>query len=117
MVECARLNGLNIAPLDKAKFSKDRLFSKDYSQPIEKSQTLYYQLLTAAFVKAPSLLGMKSVYPRDDHELVKHLTWRGEYIRPIGPDEDIDAVLEKRKVDKQYDKMWSDLEAKRGRGA
>ena len=60
---------------------------------------------------------MKSVYPRDDHELVKHLTWRGEYIRPIGPDEDIDAVLEKRKVDKQYDKMWSDLEAKRGRGA
>jgi hypothetical protein len=73
-------------------------------------------MLTAAFVKAPSLMGIKSVYPRCDCELVKHLTWRGEYIRPIGPDEDIDAVLEKRKVDKEYDKMWSDLEAKRRGG-
>ncbi|MGD9542399.1 MAG: DUF2235 domain-containing protein, partial [Methylocystis sp.] len=90
MVECARLNGLNIRPLESAEFSADRLFEKDYSQPIEKSQTLYYQLLTAAFVKAPSLLGIKSVYPRRDCELAKHLTWRGDYIRPIGPDEDID---------------------------
>ncbi|MBM3626120.1 MAG: DUF2235 domain-containing protein, partial [Alphaproteobacteria bacterium] len=102
MVECARLNGLNIAPLAKAKFSKDRLFKKDYSQPIEKSQKLYYQLLTAAFVKAPSLLGLKSVYPRCDYELVKHLTWGGEYIRPIGPDEDVEAVLEKCAIDPNY---------------
>jgi len=117
MVECARMNGLNIAPLDKAEFSRDRLFKKDYSEPIEKSQTLYYQMLTAAFVKAPSLVGIKSVYPRCDCELAKHLTWRGEYIRPMGPDDDIDAVLEKRKVDQAYDKMWSDLEASRPRGA
>lgn len=117
IVECARLNGLNIRQLDKAEFSKDRLFKKDNSEPIEKSQKLYYQLLTAAFVKAPSLLGIKSVYPRGDAELVRNLTWRGEYIRPIGPDEDMDAVLEKRKVDKEYDQMWSDLDAKRTRGA
>lgn len=117
MVECARLNGLNIRPLETAEFSKDRLFNKDISQPIKNSQTLYYQLLTAAFVKAPSLLGIKSVYPRADCGLVEHLNWAGEYIRPIEPDEDIEAVIEKRKVDKAYDKMWSDLEAKRPRGA
>jgi uncharacterized protein (DUF2235 family) len=117
MVECARLNGLNIRPLETAEFSKDRLFKMDYSEPIEKSQTFYYQLLTAAFVKAPSLVGLKSVYPSCDCQLAKHLNWRGDYIRPIGPDDDIDAVLEKRKVDKAYDKMWSDLEAKRPRCA
>ncbi|MFO1101541.1 MAG: DUF2235 domain-containing protein [Methylocystis sp.] len=117
MVDCARKNGLNIAPLDKAEFSTDRLFKSDYSEPIEKSQTLYYQLLSAAFVKAPSLLGVKSVYPRCDCELASHLTWRGEYIRPIGPDEDIDAVLQKRKVDRAYDEMWKKLEAKRSRAA
>lgn len=117
MVECARLNGLNIAPLEKAKFSTDRLFKKDISEPIEKSQKLYYQMLTAAFVKAPSRMGIRAVYPRDDYQLVKHLNWRGDYIRPFGPDDEIDAVLEKRKVDKDYDKMWKDIEAKRSRGA
>ncbi|CCJ08385.1 DUF2235 domain-containing protein [Methylocystis sp. SC2] len=115
MAECARRNELNIAPLATARFSADRTFKKDYSQPIERSQKLYYQLLTAAFVKAPSLFGIRSVYPRCDHPLVEHVTWSGEYIRPIGPDEDIEAVQEKRKIDPAYDKMWRDLEAARNR--
>ncbi|MEF3367989.1 DUF2235 domain-containing protein [Methylocystis sp. 9N] len=102
MVACARENGLNIAPLESAEFSKDRTFKKDYSQPVETSQKVYYRLLTAALVKAPSLIGLKSVYPTCDCDLVKHVSWGGDYIRPIGPDEDVEAIREKQKVDPAY---------------
>jgi uncharacterized protein (DUF2235 family) len=97
MAECASRNGLNVTPLSDVAYSADRPFRKDYTQPIHRSQTWYYQLLTRIFVKTLSL-----VYPSRDRPLAQHVTEEGDYVRPIGPHEDVSAVEAKRALDPDY---------------
>jgi hypothetical protein len=102
MAEYARKNGLNVKALDQVQFASDRAFNKDLTQPIGKSQTLYYQALTTLIVKLPSLIGLVPVYPGRDRPLAMHIIWTGNYIRPIGPDEDVRMIKEKKAVDPDY---------------
>ncbi len=97
MVGRARQNGLNIAELSEADFSPDRRFNPDNKQAIHHSQKLYYQVLTLVTVKILSL-----VYPWKDRPLRKNVTWKGEYIRPIRPGADVDAVKAKKDADPTY---------------
>jgi uncharacterized protein (DUF2235 family) len=97
MAECARKNDLNLTPLERVVFSPDRPFKKDDRQPIHDSQTWYYKALTNFFVKR-----LSQVYPESDRPLIRHVDDEGNYIRPIGADEDVSAVVEKRKHDPGY---------------
>ncbi|HUB64046.1 MAG TPA: hypothetical protein VL996_06285 [Methylocella sp.] len=58
--------------------------------------------MAALFVKLPGLIGLVPVYPDRDRPLTKHISWRGDYIRPIGGSEDISLIDEKKKVDPDY---------------
>lgn len=102
MAECAKKNGLNVKALDQVQFAPGRAFDRNLTQPIEKSQKLYYQALTTLIVKLPSLIGLVLVYPGRDRPLAKHITSTGDYIRPIGPDEDVSMVKEKKSADPGY---------------
>ncbi len=82
MADCARRHGLT-ADLNRIDDLDGRKFAPNPAQAIEKSQHWYYRLPTVAFVKLPSLIGIKPVYPKRDCELVKHITYLGDYNRPI----------------------------------
>lgn len=97
----ARRNGLNIKPLDEVHFAAERGFYKDLTEPVEKSQTFYYQV-AALLVKLPGLVGLVPVYPKADRPLTKHITWGGDYIRPIGGSEDVSLLDEKKMADPDY---------------
>jgi len=94
---------LNLKPLDQIRFATDRDYKIDLTQPIEKNPQFYYQALTTLIVKLPGLIGLVPVYPRADRPLAKHITWGGNYIRPIGPDEDVSVLKEKTAVDPEYE--------------
>jgi uncharacterized protein (DUF2235 family) len=50
-------------------------------EKIHDSQTLFYRLSSALFVKLPGTMGM---LPDMYKESLSHLQWNGDYIRPIG---------------------------------
>jgi uncharacterized protein (DUF2235 family) len=102
MAARAQENGLKLENLSEVRYAPDRPFAPDPSEPIENSQTLAYRLATILLVKIPGLLGHKSVYPDSDQPLAAHIDWRGDYVRPIGPSEDVSAVEEKIGVDPSY---------------
>ena len=101
MAENARRNGLNIKPLEEVQLAPGRGFQKDLTEPAENSQTFYYQL-AALLVKIPSLLGLPPVYPTADRPLTKHITWGGNYVRPIDAGEDMSLLDEKKAIDPNY---------------
>jgi len=68
---------------------------------VEKSQTFYYQV-AALLVKLPGLVGLVPVYPKADRPLTKHITWGGDFIRPIGGTEDVSLLDEKKMADPDY---------------
>jgi uncharacterized protein (DUF2235 family) len=105
MAARAEENGLKLNNLADVQFAPERPFAPDPTEKIENSQTLFYRLATACMVKLPSVLGLTSVYPTSDQPLAKHVRWSGEYVRPIGPQEDVTAVTEKMGVDGDYHPM------------
>lgn len=102
MAERAAENGLKLLKFADVKFSIDRPFSPDPTEKIQNSQTLGYKLATTLLVKLPAAFGLPSVYPKADQGLAKHASWGGDYIRPIGPDEDFAPVREKAEIDPSY---------------
>jgi len=102
MATCAQQNGLAMQNFADVCLSETRPFGPDPAQPLEDSQTLGYRLATVLLVKIPALFGFKSVYPTSDQELAAHITWTGDYIRPIPRDADITAVTEKMGIDATY---------------
>jgi hypothetical protein len=63
---------------------------------------LGYRLATALLVKLPTLFGLKSVYPTRDQLLARYVDWIGDYLRPIRTQADVSALMEKQKVDPDY---------------
>ncbi|WP_159726486.1 DUF2235 domain-containing protein [Methylosinus sp. Ce-a6] len=102
MAERAEENGLNLLDFADVKFSSDRPFAPDPDEKIENSQSLGYRLATTLLVKLPAALGLPSVYPKEDQRLAQHATWVGDYIRPIGANDDFAPVREKAEVDGSY---------------
>jgi hypothetical protein len=102
MAERAAENGLKLLRFPDVKFSVDRPFSPDPTEKIQNSQTFGYRLATVLLVKLPATLGLPSVYPRADQSLARHVTWTGDYMRPIGATEDSAPVREKADVDASY---------------
>ena len=102
MAERAEENGLNLLDFADVKFSSDRPFAPNPDEKIENSQSLGYRLATTLLVKLPAALGLPSVYPKEDQRLAKHATWVGDYIRPIGANDDFAPVREKAEVDGSY---------------
>jgi uncharacterized protein (DUF2235 family) len=102
MAARAEENWLKLKNLADVQFSLDRPFAADPTEKIENSQTLGYRLATALLVKVPRLFGLKSVYPTKDRPLAKHINWIGDYVRPIGAQEDVSAVTVKMGVDPGY---------------
>jgi Uncharacterized alpha/beta hydrolase domain (DUF2235) len=102
MAARAEENGLKLRNLADVQFSPDRPFAPDLTEKIANSQSFGYRLLTTLLVKVPSLLGFKSVYPTQDQPLVEDIRWSGDYVRPIGSQEDVSAVTEKVGVDRDY---------------
>jgi Uncharacterized alpha/beta hydrolase domain (DUF2235) len=110
MAARAEENGLKVKNLAEVQFSLDRPFAPDPTEKIGNSQTWVYRLATALLVKAPSLLGLRSVYPKEDQPLAKHIRWTGGYVRPIGAQEDVSAVLEKMRDDSGYPPKFSPVQ-------
>ncbi|KAF2989336.1 DUF2235 domain-containing protein (plasmid) [Methylocystis sp. MJC1] len=102
MAARAEENGLTLKNFADVKLSEDRPFGPDPTQKPENSQTMAYRIATALMVKAPYLLGLKSVYPTDVQALVRNILWDGDYIRPIRTDADVSALIEKTGVDPDY---------------
>jgi uncharacterized protein (DUF2235 family) len=102
MAERAEENGLKLKNLPEVQFAPDRSFAPDPTEKIENSQTLGYRIATVLLVKIPRLLGLKAVYPTKDHPLAKHINWIGDYVRPLGAQEDVGAVTEKMGLDPRY---------------
>jgi uncharacterized protein (DUF2235 family) len=102
MAARAEENGLNLKKLADVKFSPDRPFAPDPAEKIENSQSWSYRLATILLVKVPWLLGFKAVYPTTDQPLAEHIRWNGDYVRPIGVQDDVSAVTEKIGVDPEY---------------
>jgi uncharacterized protein (DUF2235 family) len=102
MAARAEENGLKLKNLADVRFARDRPFAPDPTEKIEISQTWSYRLATTLLVKVPRLLGFKAVYPTKDQPLAEHIRWSGDYVRPIGAQEDVSAVTEKIGVDPDY---------------
>jgi uncharacterized protein (DUF2235 family) len=102
MAERAEENGLKLKNFADVIFSVDRPFAPDPTEKIGESQSFGYRLATVLLVKIPHVLGLKSVYPLADQALAEHVTWTGDYIRPIGDSAEIDPVREKTEVDGAY---------------
>ncbi len=102
MADRAKENGLKLIDWKAVGFAPDRPFAPDPKEEIENSQTLGYRLATAWLVKLPTLFGLKSVYPTRDQLLARYVDWIGDYVRPIRTQADVSALMEKKKVDPDY---------------
>lgn len=80
MVDRARSHGLNV---DIDLISNPQ-YQPDVKEHIEKSQTVVCRLATALFVKLPSLISSKLIYPKDRRSHVCFIKLHGDYVRPIG---------------------------------
>ncbi len=81
MANSAARHGLNLN-FERVDDHHGRKFKEIPTQPIGKSQNFLYRCATVAFVKLPSLVKINSVYPKCDSDLVKYITFKGDYIRP-----------------------------------
>jgi len=79
MVDRAQNHGLKV----DVNLVSDPKYQPDAKEQIENSQTIFCRLATALFVKLPSLISNKLVYPRDRRCHVGHIRLNGDYVRPI----------------------------------
>ncbi len=80
MVDRARYHGLNV----NLNLISEPKYQPEVKEQIENSQTTVCRLATALFVKLPSLISNKLVYPKDRRCHVGHIQLNGDYVRPIG---------------------------------
>lgn len=67
----------------------------------ENSQTFYYRWATRVFVKWPGFLW--KIIPFRDKDLVRHIQWNGDYIRPIDDQDEIhETTLAKIDIGPDY---------------
>lgn len=79
MVDRAGNYGLNV----DMNLISDPKYQPNAKEQIEKSQTIVCRLATALFVKLPSLISSKLVYPKDRRSHVGYIRLNGDYVRPI----------------------------------
>ncbi|TDX65176.1 uncharacterized protein (DUF2235 family) [Methylosinus sp. sav-2] len=102
MAERAKENGLNLKDLGEALSGSNRPFAPDLKEKIANSQTLLYRIPTVLLVKIPSYFGITSAHPATDQPLTKNIKWNGDYVRPIGTQEEVSDLPDKMGVDPEY---------------
>jgi len=58
-------------------------YAADVKVEINNSQTFFYRTATFLFVKMPSSISIKLIFPKEDRAFVKHIQGNGDYVRPI----------------------------------